>query len=258
MKKHNLYFYDQLDETFPVRVFVEDVSKFHFTSIHPLICCWCWCVVVFQFFEMWFFFSSVERDKWCFEVRCILLESSGAVNVWEMHKSFTAIYGFEGFVNIILMFNETIINQVVCKSKIATMTFLCCRCLVKFWCFRVTNALVGISMKIRALQLQERLFFFPSFMLCCYCSLKKHENIFLLLRPSKAKIKRKRRWQEKAKVKRTKTIINYVYCITSLISICVVFVTHFPPISNDVRKHSKESFKSLPNKQRDGEKFTVF
>lgn len=36
---------------------------------------------------------------------------------------FTAIYGFEGFVNIILMFNETIINQIVCESKIATMTF---------------------------------------------------------------------------------------------------------------------------------------
>lgn len=39
---------------------------------------------------------------------------------------FTAIYGFEGFVNIILMFNETIINHIVCKSKIATMTFFRC------------------------------------------------------------------------------------------------------------------------------------
>lgn len=154
-------------------------SKFHFTSIHPwyvavVVLLFSWetarCVrIVFAFYSIR---KRVERDKWCCEARCSLLECRVAVWVLVRCTIFTAIYGFEGFVNIILMFNETIINQVVCESKIATMTFFpehsCCVFSIPFM---VMNALAGIGMKIGAIALLRGLLFTP----CCYCSLKKHK-----------------------------------------------------------------------------------
>lgn len=92
------------------------------------------CVVVFgdwktsDSFSKWtFFFVSFSlcrkrqmmlRGALHFARKCLKLLSMCA---W--CTIFTAIYGFKEFVNIILMFNETIINQIVWKSKIATMTF---------------------------------------------------------------------------------------------------------------------------------------
>ena len=85
---------------------------------------------------------------------------------------FTAIYGFEGFVNIILMFNETIINQIVCESKIATMTFF--PLMLFSPCFDVFP-FFGWRMLGYRMQLHK----IPFKVFCCcyyyYCNLKEHK-----------------------------------------------------------------------------------
>lgn len=231
-------------------------SKFHFTSIHP----WYVDVVVLLFClrdSRCIHFCShpqlVERDNWWFEARCILLESNAFRHcvsaLW--CTIFTAIYGFEGFVNIILMFNETIINQIVCESKIATMTFFFSPLLKRFWCFFIFDdeRFTKISKLQRAMQFLS----LSSNACCCYCNLKEHKMgkllCFCLFTFMSFHKTRKRKGDEE--VKRTKTIINYFNCITS----CVVSVTHFPQISNDLQNNH---FKSHPDKQKLGENLLFF
>lgn len=104
---------------------------FYINPNHDMLLC---CCFTFFFSLLWWdnrcvrnvvLFYSPNEQRETNDVALHFARISRAVRCVSAVRCtiFTAIYGFEGFVNIILMFNETIINQIVCESKIATMTF---------------------------------------------------------------------------------------------------------------------------------------